>query len=127
MKKVGKLRIEKSIECSGRLLSTYRIPLLKEDDYSVKDDELDGDAPKQFIRAYFYEQDGSVRKSSPSSWPKYIAKTAEKWYPHESVIEYMINRIGQELGLKVNDVKLVRANSQIRFLCISPLKDWTKL
>lgn len=116
MKKAGKLRIEKSIECSGKLLSQHRIPLLREDEYLVKEDELDGDAPKQFIRAYFYEQDSTVKKSSPNSWPKYIAKTAEKWYPHESVIEYLINRIGQEMGLKMNEVKLVTANSQIRFL-----------
>jgi uncharacterized protein (DUF779 family) len=116
MKKGGKLRVEKSIECSGKLFSQSRIPLLKEDEYLVKEDELDGDAPKQFIRAYFYEQDSTVKKSSLNSWPKYIAKTAEKWYPHESVIEYLINRIGQEMSLNMNEVKLVKANKQIRFL-----------
>jgi hypothetical protein len=112
----GKLRIETSIECSGTILSEHKIPLLRENEYIVKEDELDGDAPKQFVRAYFYEKDSVVKKSSSSSWPRYIAKTAEKWYPHESIIEYMINRIGQVMGLHMNDIKLVKANGQIRFL-----------
>ena len=77
---------------------------------------MDGDAPKQFIKAYFFEPDSTIRKSSSRSWPAFIAKTAEKWYPHESVIEFMINRIGQELGLVMNDIRLVQANGQIRFL-----------
>jgi hypothetical protein len=112
----GNLRVEVSKNCSGNLLRKQAIPLLRENDYIVKDYSLDGDAPKQFIKAYFFERDSTVRRNSKHSWCAYIAKTAEKWYPHESVIEYMINRIGQEMGLKMNEVKLVRANGQIRFL-----------
>ncbi|MHB8260769.1 MAG: hypothetical protein ACYDEC_10895, partial [Bacteroidia bacterium] len=112
----NKLRIETSINCSGTLLNEWSIPELKEKDYNIIDQELDGDAPKQFIKAYFYEEDSGVRKKNPKSWFSYIAKTAEKWYPHESVIEYMINRIGQEMGLVMNEIKLVKGNSQIRFL-----------
>ena len=112
----GNLRIEKSINCSGELNNESTIQLLKEKEYIVKNYKLDGDAPKQFIKAYFYEEDGMVRKASPSSWIPYIAKTAEKWYPHESVVEFMINRIGQVLGLRMNDIELVKANGQIRFL-----------
>lgn len=81
----------------------------------VKGYDLDGDAPKQFIKAYFYREGSTIRKFSSGSWTPYIAKTAEKWYPHESIIEYMINRIGQVLGLYMNEIKLVRANSQVRF------------
>ncbi|MEN9457737.1 MAG: hypothetical protein RL135_306 [Bacteroidota bacterium] len=114
--KRGKLRIEKSTNCSGKIKKSIQIPLLIEDNYLVKKIDLDGDAPKQFIRAYFYSSDTKIRKSSSKSWLPYIAKTAEKWYPHESIIEYMINRIGQELGVHMNDIKLVRANKQIRFL-----------
>ncbi|WP_028788713.1 HipA domain-containing protein [Terrimonas ferruginea] len=110
------LRIEKSMNTSGKIFLLGLIPLLKESDYYTKDYALDGDAPKQFIKAYFFEANSSIRRTNRSSWPAYIAKTAEKWYPHESVIEYMINRIGQELGLRMNDVKLVVANKQIRFL-----------
>ncbi|SDW84979.1 HipA-like C-terminal domain-containing protein [Hydrobacter penzbergensis] len=121
----GNLRVEKSKACS--LVNEYAISLLKEDEYLVKNYELDGDAPKQFIKAYFYEEGSTVRKSSSSSWHSYIAKTAEKWYPHESVIEYMINRIGQVLGLNMNDIRLVRANGQIRFLSKYFLKKNDKL
>lgn len=110
------LRIEKSINCSGVLLNEYRIPALSEKDYFVKNFELDGDAPKQFIKAYFHGEANCVKRRSPNSWCSYIAKTAEKWYPVESVTEYMINRIGQVLGLNMNQCRLVKANGQIRFL-----------
>lgn len=114
--KRGNLRIESSINCSGKLSNEHTITLLKENDYIIKKIDLDGDAPKQFIKAYFYEEGSRVRKASSSSWFPYIAKTAEKWYPHESVIEFMINRIGQILGLNMNEIQLVNANGQIRFL-----------
>lgn len=112
----GNLRIEKSLNSSGKLSNVSLIPFLEEDRYIVKPINLDGDAPKQFIKAYFFKPNSTVRRSSPNSWHSYIAKTAEKWYPHESVIEYMINRIGQVLGLNMNGIKIVQANKQIRFL-----------
>lgn len=123
----GKLRIESSLNCSGNLLNKEKITLLKEDNYIVKNYELDGDAPKQFIKAYFYEEDSGVKKAYSNSWVSYIAKTAEKWYPHESVIEYMINRIGQVMGINMNEIKLVNANYQIRFLSKYFLKENEKL
>lgn len=112
----GGLRIERSINCSGKLFNKKSIHLIKEKEYIVKNYKLDGDAPKQFIKAYFYQEGSTVRKASSSSWIPYIAKTAEKWYPHESVIEFMINRIGQVIGVHMNEIKLVNANGQIRFL-----------
>ena len=116
MKGRGQLRKEKSLNPSGKLYNEHLIPVLKESDYIVKNYRLDGDAPKQFIKAYFYTPDSTVKKTSSQSWPSFIAKTAEKWYPHESVIEFMINRIGEELGLNMNKIELVRANGQVRFL-----------
>ena len=110
------LRIELSANYSGRLRSVSSIPILKNDSYRIVDVELDGDAPKQFIRAYFFEPGGKVFKHKPKTWRFFIAKTAEKWYPHESVVEYLINEIGVVLGLKMNKTRLVRANKQIRFL-----------
>lgn len=112
----GNLRIETSLNCSGKLFNEQTIPLLKEKNYVVKNYDLDGDAPKQFIKAYFFKEDSGVKKSNPNSWFSYIAKTAEKWYPHESIIEFMINRIGQVLGINMNEICLVNANGQIRFL-----------
>lgn len=110
------LRIEISENRSGELKGQRTIKSLKEDCYYIIPFDLDGDAPKQFIKAYFYEKNSGVFKSKPNSWKPYIAKSAEKWYPHESVIEFLINRIGQVLGLKMNEVKLVKVNTQIRFL-----------
>lgn len=112
----GNLRIEQSINCSGELFSTQSIFVLKEKHYFIEELDLDGDAPKQFIKAYFFQKNSGVKKLSPNTWFPFIAKTAEKWYPHESVIEYMINRIGQTLELRMNEIKLVVANGQIRFL-----------
>ena len=111
-----KLRIEKSENQSGKLKKQRTISHLKEDRYCVLPYDLDGDAPKQFIIAYFYEKGGSIFKKKPCTWRSYIAKTAEKWYPHESVVEFLVNRIGEVLGLKMNRIKLVYANTQIRFL-----------
>ncbi|KRT17883.1 hypothetical protein ASU31_00895 [Pedobacter ginsenosidimutans] len=111
-----KLRTETSMHCSGLFLNERIIETLKEKHYYVEDRLLDGDAPKQFIRVYRYAPDNGIHKKNPKTWIPYIAKTAEKWYPHESVIEFMINRIGQVLGLNMNEVELYWINGQIRFL-----------
>lgn len=116
VKSNNKLRIENSINSSGLIPKFNSIPILKDNEYIIQEIPLDGDAPKQFIRAYIYHEFNNFRKSNKTSWPSYIAKTAEKWYPVESVIEYLINRIGQVLGLNMNEVELVRGNGQIRFL-----------
>jgi len=125
---MNRLRKEKSINFSGKIQNETLIPLLKTKHYKVITTvTLDGDAPKEFIKAYFFEQDSSVRKGKSHSWPAFIAKTAEKWYPHESVIEYMINRIGQVLELNMNEIQLVSVNKQIRFLSRYFLKKNEKL
>ncbi|WP_139352687.1 HipA domain-containing protein [Algoriphagus sp. A40] len=112
----NQLRKEQSISCSGLLLNEKKIPFLSPKDYFVENIPLDGDAPKQFIRVYEFFKESGIRRKNPKTWIPYIAKTAEKWYPHESVIEYMINRIGQELNLTLNDVAIFKINGQIRFL-----------
>lgn len=111
-----KLRRENSLNSSGVLLNEKKIPLLLPKNYFVENIPLDGDAPKQFIRIYEYKKGSGIRRKNPKTWTPYIAKTAEKWYPHESVIEYMINRIGHELNLTMNEVAIFRINGQIRFL-----------
>ncbi|MFK7950831.1 MAG: hypothetical protein AB8G11_24845, partial [Saprospiraceae bacterium] len=85
-----KLRIEQSLNHSGKLKRQGTIRHLKERDYCIIPFPLDGDAPKQFILAYFYESKSNVFKNNPKTWKKYIAKSAEKWYPHESVIEFLV-------------------------------------
>lgn len=123
----AKLRIETSKNSSGLLLNERLISELKKKNYYIIDQELNGDAPKQFIKAYFYSEESGIRKKNLKSWFSFIAKTSEKWYSHESVIEYMINRIGQEMGLVMNEIELVKANGQIRFLSKYFLKKNEKL
>lgn len=104
------------MNCSGALFHEKRIGEIRNKDYYVDSVPLDGDAPKQFIRVYHYAADSGIYRRSLQTWVPYIAKTAEKWYPHESVIEFMINQIGHQLGLVMNEVKLCKINQQIRFL-----------
>ena len=75
-----------------------------------------GDAPKNFIAVYQYEKDSMVRKSNPDTWPRYIAKVGHKWYPFESINEFLFNRIGEVLELKMASSQLMMAGKQLRFL-----------
>ena len=88
-------------------------PLRKGYYYTVAGQNIAGDAPKNFIRAYTY---GTANRSNPRKWPEYIAKVGHKWYPNESITEHLLTRIGQLLGLKMAESSLVSAHGQIRFL-----------
>ncbi len=88
-------------------------PLRKGYYYTVADQDIAGDAPKNFIRAYTY---GAAHRSNPRKWPEYIAKVGHKWYPNESITEHLLTRIGQLLDLKMAESSLVSAHGQIRFL-----------
>lgn len=103
-------RIEKY---SGCRLGLGKIEVLKKHSYYVIDQPVSGDAPKKFIKAYEY---GSATKRNRKKWPAFIAKTGHKWYPIESVTEYLLNRLGETLGIKMAESKLAYAGSQIRFL-----------
>lgn len=82
----------------------------------ILDLTVSGDAPKDFIRAY--EPGKTVRKSNPKTWTPYIAKCAKKWYPNESITEYLLNRLGFALGLDVAKSRLVidEEHGRLRFL-----------
>ncbi len=110
------LRLDEFKNSSGEIFKKSKIPILKTKNYFLYDRELDGNAPKWFIKAYFYEKNSKVRKVKIGTWKYFIAKASEKWYPHESVIEYMINLFGLEIGLNLNNVKLCLINEQIIFL-----------
>lgn len=112
----GGLRIERSKNLSEPIIGESKIVSLKENNYIIEDTALDGEAPKQMARIYFYKKGGRIRKSRPGSWDRYIVKSSEKWYPIESVTEFMINRIGQTLKVNMNQISLIRAKGQIRFL-----------
>lgn len=76
---------------------------------------MGGDAPKELMRVYEYEK-GHKRAGSPKSWPIYITKTGHKWYPSESITEYLLNRIGMVIGLEMAESKLAFINGQLRFM-----------
>jgi len=89
------------------------LPFLKRELFYKKKVNVGGDAPKSFIQAYFY---GECKKKPRRNWTAYIAKVGHKWYPMESVTEYLLNQIGEVLGLDMAKSRLVLANRQIRFL-----------
>lgn len=86
---------------------------LREHEYSVLEDDVGGDAPKDFIQVYKYEKG---RKIKPSKWDKHIAKIGHKWYPLESISEHLLNRIGEVLNLDMAESQLRVAHGQLRFL-----------
>src|SRR5690606_13021739 len=61
-------------------------------------------------------EEGKKRISNPHTWPIYIAKTGHKWYPYESITEYILNKLGECLGLCVAQSRLYVINGQVRFL-----------
>lgn len=89
------------------------LPVLKRKNFYKENIPISGDAPKNFIRVYEY---GECRRNRPGKWTAYIAKVGHKWYPVESITEYLINRIGEVIGINVAKSKLMLANEQIRFL-----------
>lgn len=86
---------------------------LKAGHYKVLSDDLGGDAPKDFVQIYKY---GSSPKIRSKRWEKHIAKVGHKWYPLESVTEYLLNRIGEVIRLEMAFSQLRLVKEQIRFL-----------
>ena len=74
---------------------------------------MTGEAPKDFLHVYEY---GRGRKSRPKSWPAYIAKVGQKYYPNESITEQLLTRIGQLMGLNMAQSRLMWVRGQLRFL-----------
>ncbi|WP_317897784.1 HipA domain-containing protein [Aurantibacillus circumpalustris] len=118
------LKEEKIENYSGVNLNLRRcIECLKKDNWIELDLSVGGDAPKNFIAVYHYEKNSSTRKSNSKTWPKYIAKVGHKWYPLESINEYLFNQIGEVLGLRMAFSSLVLAGNQLRFLSRYFLKE----
>ncbi len=72
-----------------------------------------GEAPKDFLRIY---EHGAINRARGQSWPGYIAKVGQKWYPNESITEQLLTRLGQCLGLQIADSRLMWVRGQLRFL-----------
>lgn len=99
---------------SGFNIRGQKIKPLRKGYYCKIDMHVSGDAPKDFICVYEYED--KVRRNKRSTWPIYIAKVGHKWYPLESVTELLMNRIGTVLGLNMAFSKLAIMGRQVRFL-----------
>ncbi|MGB5941587.1 MAG: HipA domain-containing protein [Leeuwenhoekiella sp.] len=121
----SEMRIEEYVQFSGDV-KIENIPIVKERNYFVQPIPLDGDAPKQYIKAYHYYKN-CPKRLRPKTWHGYFAKFGRKSYPHESITEYIINKLGENLGLSINDTRLVIIKSQVRFLSKNFLKKNEKL
>jgi hypothetical protein len=111
------LKNEKIENYSGVHLNLSKlVPSLKRNNWKELGVNIGGDAPKNFLAVYEYKRGSTIRKSNVDSWPKYIAKVGHKWYPIESINEYMFNQIGEKLGLNMAFSKLALINGQLRFM-----------
>lgn len=115
---------------SGYTPKFTSIPLIKKRQYYIVDGyTIAGDQPKKFVRIYDYplilqkyqpkrKSIATIKASKKQDWNLYIVKSAEKWYPNETITEYLLNCLGQHLGLKMSESFIARIghNNQIRFL-----------
>ena len=112
-----KLRVEKLEKVSGFDPSRHgRLQEIRENHYRiVKNISVAGDAPKEVLKIYKYQK-GRRTIHNPRLWVAHIVKTGHKWYPYESITEYLLNRLGEELGMHMAESGLKIINGQIRFL-----------
>lgn len=106
------------------------IERLNRSDFFVLPSFVDGDAPKNLIKAINKNERTTRRKcrrtgskfvrfpnrSTSRLWPAWLAKGACKWYPNESIVEHLLSRLGQVLGMPMAETKLVLVGTQIRLL-----------
>lgn len=115
MVKLERKNIEKFSSHGKFAMSSIRV--VKQHEYRwMHNFTLTGDAPKEFVRIYRFHAHPLCRKSNPNTWPAYIAKVGHKWYPNESITEYLMNQLGHVFGLTMAESELVIINHQLRFL-----------
>jgi hypothetical protein len=103
----------KIVNQSGLRIQPRDIPVLKKNNFTINNDSVGGDAPKNVINVYEFAK---VKKSKPSNWTKYIAKIGHKWYPNESITEQLLTDLGKCFEVSIANSKLVYAENYIRFL-----------
>lgn len=96
-----------------KIISNKDIVVIKEDNFKPYKISIGGDAPKDVIKLYQYG--GNIRKQRVKSWPTYIAKVGQKWYPNESITEQLITEIGDTIGIEIANSKLFNIEGVIRF------------
>lgn len=111
------LKNEKVENYSGVNLDLKKlVSTLKKTNWKELDFNVGGDAPKNFLAIYQYRPNSNIRKSNVETWDKYIAKVGHKWYPIESVNEYLFNQFGEKLGLNMAFSRLAIIKGQLRFM-----------
>src|SRR5690554_7207243 len=99
----SELKKETIIYRSGINLSGNEVMTIKKSNFKVIDISVGGDAPKDVVKIYQYN--GKMRKAKPKTWPNYIVKIGQKWYPNESITEQLLSELGK------TDRKSTRLNS----------------
>ena len=108
--------IEKVRQKSGFTPAINRVvETLKTNNFYLDTRPISGEAPKCFLYVYEF-RNGNCRKANKNTWIPYIAKFGHKWYPNESVTEYLFNRIGETLNINMAKSRLAVINGQLRFL-----------
>lgn len=108
-----------SVERYSRSIPQIRkiVRTLKNSEYVVDNSfTVNGDAPKKLVRIYSYKKRQGYKKIQINRWPLYIAKTGHKWYPLESVTEFLLNRLAVSFGLNAAESELYIIGGQLRFL-----------
>ncbi len=127
MSKIPRHRIENFSYSSTRHIRG--VPVVKNINYEIVEGKtITGDAPKCFIRLYDKELNVGIDeirrvevplfffKRNKKRWPLYIVKTGHKWYPQESITEYLLNQLGEDFGLCMAKSSLRVIGGQLRFL-----------
>lgn len=113
LKKLSKIPI---INHSGfEIPQLSSIPILRPRNYFIVENvSMSGDRPKDFIKVYEYNSShsGYCRRQFPKTWIPYLAKVGDKWYPSESITEYLLNQIGEIIGMNMAKSKLYLTTGQ---------------
>jgi hypothetical protein len=89
-------------------------PLKRQNYYTDESVGMSGDRPKDFVKVYEFGEANCYR-DKPKTWIPYLAKVGDKRYPSESITEYLLNRLGEVLGVNMAKSKLYIVDNQIRF------------
>lgn len=68
------------------------------------------------MKIYEYRKESNVRKRNINTWNTYIVKTGHKWYPIESLTEYLLSLLGIDFGLNMAESDVAWISGQLRFL-----------
>lgn len=115
---MAKIPYHKIENFSGKTwLMVKGVPVIKKCNYMiVQGVSVMGDAPKAIIRLHDTKEGRRYSKRNKSRWSVYIAKTGHKWYPVETLTEYLLNLLGKDFGLNMAKSSIAMIGGQLRFL-----------